>query len=88
MSCSDSGSPDDEGTTQMMSTLSDPDVVSGFSSMVCISVENGSTTCMQFSSIYPVLLVPCVYFIGKNQELCVSIIFTVRQSGLFSKMVW
>jgi len=60
------GSPDDEGTTQMMSTLSDPDVVSGFSSMVCISVENGSTTCMQFSSIYPVILVPCVYFIDSS----------------------
>jgi len=39
---------------------------SSLSSMVCISVENGTPTCMQFSSIYPVILVPSVYFIDSS----------------------
>merc|ERR1712096_278878 len=38
----------------------------GLSNMVCISVENGTPTCMQFSSIYPVILVPSVYFIDSS----------------------
>jgi len=40
--------------------------VSALSSMVCISVENGTNTCLQFSSIYPVILVPSVYFIDSS----------------------
>merc|ERR1719422_1913814 len=36
------------------------------SSMVCIEVSAGSTTCAQFSAIYPVMVVPSVYFIDST----------------------
>merc|ERR1719187_3084210 len=34
-----------------------------FDDMVCIKVENGTSTCNQFSQIYPVILIPSVFFI-------------------------
>ena len=46
--------------------LSDPEIIGVLSSMVCIKVENGSTTCKQFAAIYPVILIPSVYFIGSQ----------------------
>ena len=46
--------------------LSDPEIIAVLSSMVCIKVENGSTTCKQFAAIYPVILIPSVYFIGSQ----------------------
>ena len=59
------GKSEEEPTAKLTEILADPEVISSLSSMVCISVENGTPTCMQFSSIYPVILVPSVYFIGK-----------------------
>ena len=44
--------------------LADSEIISRFSSMVCIKLENGSQTCSQFAAIYPVIIVPSVYFIG------------------------
>ena len=44
--------------------LADSEIISRFSSMVCIKLENGSPTCSQFAAIYPVIIVPSVYFIG------------------------
>lgn len=44
--------------------LGDSEIISRFSSMVCIKLENGSQTCSQFAAIYPVIIVPSVYFIG------------------------
>ena len=46
--------------------LSDPEIIDELSRMVCIRVENGSTTCRQFAAIYPVILIPSVYFIGSQ----------------------
>jgi len=60
------GKSDEEPTVKLTDILTDAEVISSLSSMVCISVENGSTTCMQFSSIYPVILVPSVYFIDSS----------------------
>jgi len=60
------GKSDEETTIKLTEILEDPEVVSALSSMVSISVENGTTTCMQFSSIYPVILVPSVYFIDSS----------------------
>ena len=54
----------EEGTKKVNEVLTDPEVVSKFSSMVCIKLENGSTTCSQFAAIYPVILIPSIYFIG------------------------
>ena len=58
------GKSDEDPTIKLTEILEDPEVVSALTGMVCISVENGTNTCMQFSSIYPVILVPSVYFIG------------------------
>jgi len=60
------GKSDEEPTIKLEEILKDGEVVSGLSCMVCISVENGTSTCMQFSSIYPVILVPSVYFIDSS----------------------
>merc|ERR1719229_2117212 len=46
--------------------LADGEVLGQLSSMVCIEVSAGSTTCAQFSAIYPVMVVPSVYFIDST----------------------
>jgi len=60
------GKSDEDPTIKLTEILEDPEVVSALTGMVCISVENGTNTCMQFSSIYPVILVPSVYFIDSS----------------------
>ena len=60
------GQEADEATKKVNEVLTDPEVVSKFSSMVCIKLENGSTTCSQFAAIYPVILIPSIFFIGNN----------------------
>eukprot|EP00092_Neocalanus_flemingeri_P087862 GFUD01110942.1.p1 GENE.GFUD01110942.1~~GFUD01110942.1.p1 ORF type:complete len:457 (+),score=155.05 GFUD01110942.1:48-1418(+) len=60
------GQTEEEPTVKLTEILTDPEVISSLSSMVCITVENGSNTCLQFSSIYPVILVPSVYFIDSG----------------------
>jgi len=35
-------------------------------SAICIKVQNGSQSCTQFSQIYPVILVPSIYFIDSQ----------------------
>jgi len=60
------GKSDEETTIKLSEILEDSEVVSALKSMVCISVENGTNTCLQFSSIYPVILVPSVYFIDSS----------------------
>jgi len=52
-----------EETALLEEALQNPEVVACLSSMVCIQVDAGSTTCAQFAAIYPVLVVPSVYFI-------------------------
>ena len=59
-----SGSSEDEATVKLDEVLDDPEIISRFSTMVCIKLENGSPTCSQFAAIYPVIIVPSVYFIG------------------------
>jgi len=60
------GKSDEDPTIKLEEILKDSEVVSALSCMICISVENGTSTCMQFSSIYPVILVPSVYFIDSS----------------------
>jgi len=52
-----------EETNLLEEALQNPEVVACLSSMVCIQVDAGSNTCAQFAAIYPVLVVPSVYFI-------------------------
>jgi len=60
------GKSDEDPTKELEKILEDSEVVAALNNMVCISVENGTNTCLQFSSIYPVILVPSVYFIDSN----------------------
>jgi len=55
-----------EETQSLDAALLDEEVVSQLSNMVCIEVNAGSTTCAQFSAIYPVMVVPSVYFIDST----------------------
>ncbi len=59
------GPEDDEATKEFLSFLGDDSVNSKLKrpTAVCIRVLNGSTECNQFSQIYPVVLVPSIYFI-------------------------
>jgi len=74
------GKSDEEPTIELEQIFKDPTVVSALSNMVCISVENGTNTCMQFSSIYPVILVPSVYFIDSSTGVDLEI-----TGGIISK---
>ena len=59
-----SGNNEDEASNQFLSLLNE---VSGeLENAVCIKVENGSVSCKQFSAIYPVILVPSIYFIDSQ----------------------
>jgi len=51
---------------KLKKVLEDSEIVAKFSSMICISLENGTPTCSQFAAIYPVILIPSIYFIDSN----------------------
>jgi len=58
------GNNEDEASNQFLSLLNE---VSGeLENTICIKVENGSVSCKQFSAIYPVILVPSIYFIDSQ----------------------
>ena len=59
-----SGDEADEASKSLCELLLDPEIIGLFSPMVCIKVENGSSTCKQFAAIYPVVIIPSIYFIG------------------------
>jgi len=63
------GKEKDEAGLSLEALLADPEIVGLFSSMVCIRVENGSPTCQQFAAIYPVILIPSIYFIDSSTGL-------------------
>jgi len=83
------GKSDEDPTIKLEEILKDSEVVSALGCMVCISVENGTSTCMQFSSIYPVILVPSVYFIdsstGVDLEITGGIVTKESLMGSISK---
>merc|ERR1719469_147344 len=53
-----------------------------FDDMVCIKVENGSTACTQFSQIYPVIIVPSVFFIDSATGVDLEITAVVSKESL------
>ena len=68
------GGEDDEATKSLNSLLEDPEIFSRLSGMVCIELENGSPMCAQFSAIYPVILIPSIYFIDSNTGVDLEIL--------------
>ena len=55
----------DDGAKKLNSVLEDSKIISKFAKMVCIRLENGSAAFDQFAAIYPVKLIPSIYFIGR-----------------------
>lgn len=60
------GASDDAASSAFLELLSDEEISSYLGKAVCIKVENGSQTCSQFSQLYPVVLVPSIYFIDSQ----------------------
>ena len=61
-----SGNAEDEASTQFLSLLDDPEISQELENAISIKVENGTVACNQFSAIYPVILVPSIYFIDSQ----------------------
>jgi len=84
------GPSSDEASVKLDEVLADSEIISRFSSMVCIKLENGSPTCSQFAAIYPVIIVPSVYFIdsssGVDIEITGGVITKESLLGSFSKV--
>lgn len=64
----------DDQSSALLTILDSDDVKSRLSltstpPVVAIKILNGSTTCAQFSQVYPVVLVPSVYFIDSSSGL-------------------
>ena len=60
-----SGAGDGAEIEKLYSVLEDSKIISKFAKMVCIRLENGSAAFDQFAAIYPVKLIPSIYFIGR-----------------------
>ncbi|CAG0883086.1 unnamed protein product [Cyprideis torosa] len=62
---------DDEGSKQMLGILEREGIVDVFpsSSFTMVRLEQGTPEYSQFNSLYPVMVVPCIYFIGSSGML-------------------
>lgn len=60
------GESDDEPSNALETILDETEVSDKLANMVCIEVVNGSPTCSQFAAIYPVILVPSMFFIDSK----------------------
>lgn len=58
---------------KLKTVLEDAEVVDKFSNMICIRLENGTPTCSQFAAIYPVILIPSIYFIDSSTGVDIEI---------------
>lgn len=55
---------DGETDEALLETLNSPDLAPAFRECVSIQLKNGSPLAEQFAQIYPVVLVPCIFFIN------------------------
>jgi len=76
------GQPGDEGTSKLNDVLEAVEMSSLFDEMVCIKVETGSTACNQFSQIYPVIIVPSVFFIDSATGVDLEINAVISKESL------
>ena len=62
------GSDDEETSKKFLEVLNDSEISSKLKkpNAISIKVQNGSQSCTQFSQIYPVILVPSIYFIDSQ----------------------
>ena len=65
---------DDADSQKFLEIIDDPDISSKLQkpNAICIKLQNSTQACNQFSALYPVILVPSMYFVnsqdGKNIE--------------------
>lgn len=57
---------DDENSKQFLELLDTDSITSKFPNSIAIKVKNGTEICRQFSQIYPVVLIPSIYFIDSS----------------------
>jgi len=59
---------EDEISLKFLEVLNEADISSKLkkANAVCIKIQNGTESCTQFSQIYPVILVPSIYFIDSQ----------------------
>merc|ERR1711971_1265819 len=62
------GTDDDETSKKFLEVLNEADISSKLkkANAVSIKIQNGTESCTQFSQIYPVILVPSIYFIDSQ----------------------
>merc|ERR1712172_466567 len=62
------GADDDETSKKFLEVLNEADISSKLkkANAVSIKIQNGTESCTQFSQIYPVILVPSIYFIDSQ----------------------
>lgn len=76
------GPSEEEATVNLNEILEDEETSKMFDDMVCIKVENGTTACNQFSQIYPVIIVPSVFFIDSATGVDLEITAVVSTESL------
>merc|ERR1712203_675274 len=62
------GADDDKTSKKFLEVLNEADISSKLkkANAVSIKIQNGTESCTQFSQIYPVILVPSIYFIDSQ----------------------
>jgi len=62
------GADDEETSKNFLEVLNDAEISTKLKkpNAICIKVQNGSQSCTQFSQIYPVILIPSIYFIDSQ----------------------
>ena len=78
--CSFTGADDDETSKKFLEVLNDEEISSKLHkpNAVCIKVQNGTQSCSQFSQIYPVVLLPSIYFIDSQSGVNIEIYAVYR----------
>lgn len=69
------GADQDEASVKFFDILEQSEVSSRLQrpKAVCIKVQNGGQACTQFSQIYPVILVPSIYFIDSESGVNIEV---------------
>jgi len=68
------GADDEETSKKFLEVLNEVEISSKLKkpNAICIKVQNGGQSCTQFSQIYPVILVPSIYFIDSQSGVNVE----------------
>jgi len=68
---------EDEASAKLLELLNNSDLGSKFSELVCIRIDEGTPTFTQFSQLYPVLLVPSIFYVDSSSGLDIEVTVAV-----------